>query len=107
MEKLFIIGNEKINYCKNLYFSANLDFKTIVEGLNFFFDITLLARKSQKKETFAINHRQIILSGNIISYLLNIISILKKFKNSKYLIVSITPYTFLAYVILFFFTNKI
>ena len=107
MEKLFIIGNEKINYCKNLYFSANLDFKTIVEGLNFFFDITLLARKSQKKETFAINHRQIILSGNIISYLLNIISILKKFKNSKYFIVSITPYTFFAYIILFFFSNKI
>jgi glycosyltransferase involved in cell wall biosynthesis len=107
MEKLFILGNEKINYKKNLYFSANLDFKTIVEGLKKTFDITLLARKSQKKETFEINHRQIILSGNIISYLLNIISILKKFKNSKYFIVSITPYTFFAYIILFFFSNKI
>jgi hypothetical protein len=107
VEKLFIIGNEKINYSKNLNFSANLDFKTIVEGLKSFFDVTLVARKSYKEEVFLVNHHKIILSDNIISYLLNVILILKKFKNSKYFIVSITPYTFFAYVILFFFTNKI
>jgi len=107
VEKLFIIGNEKINYSKNLNFSANLDFKTIVEGLKPFFDVTLVGRKSYKEEVFLINHNKIILSDNIISYLLNVVLILKKFKKSKYFIVSITPYTFLAYVILFFFTNKI
>ena len=108
MNKLFIIGNEKIS-CQNkkIYYSANIDFKSIIEGLSNYFQVYLLARYSLKKEIFNIKQKNIFLAKNIFSYVLNIISSLKNVKNNKYLIISITPYTFVAYLILFFFTNQI
>jgi glycosyltransferase involved in cell wall biosynthesis len=108
MKKLFIIGNEKISFQnKKIYYSENIDFKSIIEGLSKYFRVYLLARFSAKKKIFNISHKKIFLAKNIFSYALNIIISLKNFKNNKYLIISITPYTFLAYLILFFFTNKI
>jgi glycosyltransferase involved in cell wall biosynthesis len=107
MENLFIISNEKISKKKNYFYSANVDFKTIVEGLKSSFNVILIARKSTIRENFIINFKKIFLASNIFSYLLKIILCLKNVKNNKYLIVSITPYSFLAYLILFLFTNKI
>jgi glycosyltransferase involved in cell wall biosynthesis len=110
MNKLFIIGNEKISRCnKKIYYSANIDFKSIIEGLSNYFQVYLLARYSVKKEIFNINikKKKVFLAKNIFNYALNIITSLKNIKNNKYLIISITPYTFLAYLMLFFFTNQI
>ena len=108
MKNLFIIGNEKISRESNrVYYSANVDFKSITEGLSKYFRVYLLARYSVKKEVFIINQKKIFLAKNIFSYALNIILSLKNIKNNKYLIISITPYTFVAYLILFFFTNQI
>jgi hypothetical protein len=104
MKNLFIIGNEKINQTSNhVYYSANVDFKSITEGLSKYFRVYLLARYSVKNEIFSINQKKIFLAKNIFSYALNIISSLKNIKNNKYLIISITPYTFVAYILLFFF----
>jgi glycosyltransferase involved in cell wall biosynthesis len=108
MNKLFIIGNEKISCnSKKIYHSANVDFKSIIEGLSKYFQVYLLARQSINKQIFNINHNKIILANNIFSYLLNVIASLKNARNCKYLIISITPYTFVAFLILFFFSNKI
>lgn len=108
MNKLFIIGNEKIS-CqgKKIYYSANIDFKSIIEGLSNYFQVYLLVRYSFKKEIFKVNKKKIFLAKNIFSYALNVIKSLKNVKKNKYLIISITPYTFVAYLILFFFTNQI
>ena len=46
MNNLFIIGNEKISFKKNVHYSANVDFKSIVEGLSKYFTVNLLARSS-------------------------------------------------------------
>ena len=78
MKNLIIIGNEKISHSKS-FFSANIDFKTIVEGLLPLFNIRLIARLSKKKETFLINHDDIYLASNVIIYLINI---LKSFTHS-------------------------
>jgi glycosyltransferase involved in cell wall biosynthesis len=107
MQELFIISNEKISSDKDYFLSANVDFKTIIEGLKSFFNIVLIARRSTKKENFIIHFKKIFLASNIFSYLLKIILSLRNVDNKKYLIVSISPYSFLAYLILFLFTNKI
>lgn len=102
---LFIIGNERIFY-DNGFYSENIDFKTLAEGLKNNFNLKIFARKSLEEKNFLINFSNIILSVNIITYLLKILFSLKK-RNSNYLIVSITPFTFLAYLIIFLFSNKI
>jgi len=106
MKNLIIIGNEKISHSKN-FFCANIDFKTIVEGLLPLFNVRLIARFSKKKEIFFINYNNIYLARNIIFYLIYVTKTFSNIRNNKYLIISITPYTFLAYILLFFFTNKI
>lgn len=105
MKNLFIIGNEKISNNSKNFFSANIDFKTIIEGLSNSFNLKVLARKSNKKENFSVNCKNIILSENIFTYLLNIFLSLKK--KNIYLIISITPFTFLSFLILFLFTKNI
>ena len=65
MKRLFIIGNEKISQSHNNFFSANIDFKTIIEGLKLNFNLTIFARKSSEKQNFLINYKNIILSNNI------------------------------------------
>ena len=107
MENLFIISNEKISKNKNFFLSANVDFKTIIEGLKFSFNVILIARWSKIRENFIINFNKIFLFSNIFSYSLKIISSFRNIKNNKYLIVSISPYSFFAYLLLFLFTNKI
>ena len=47
------------------------------------------------------------MSNNIFFFLFNIIFSLRYKKNSTYLIISITPYTFFSYLILFLFTKNI
>jgi glycosyltransferase involved in cell wall biosynthesis len=107
MKRLFIIGNEKVSFEKKKFYSANVDFKTIVEGLSKFFKVILIARFSSNQQIFKINYNKIYLTNNIIGYILNIILSLKNFKNDKYLIISITPYTFFAFFFLQFFSNQI
>jgi len=107
MKRLYIIGNEKISYYNNVYCSENVDFKSITEGLSGYFDLHLLARRASQKRVFNIEHNKIILASNIFIYVFNIILSFRDIKKNRYLIVSITPYTFIAFLILFFFTNKI
>ena len=90
MENLYIISNEKINHNDSFFYSANKDFKTIIEGLKNNFNIKLLARKSLEKQNFRINYSNIYSSRTFLDY---IISVVFSFKNkNKYLIISITQY---------------
>jgi glycosyltransferase involved in cell wall biosynthesis len=107
MENLYIIGNERISKNNNIFYSENIDFKTIVEGLSNSFNVTLVARESFKKKNFIINYNNIFLANFCFSYLLKIIFSFNNIKKNKYLIVSISPYTFLAYLFIFLFANKI
>ncbi len=104
MENLYIISNEKISHNDSFFYSANKDFKTIIEGLKNNFNIKLLARKSLEKQNFRINYSNIYSSRTFLDY---IISVVFSFKNkNKYLIISITPYTFCAYLIILLFSEK-
>jgi glycosyltransferase involved in cell wall biosynthesis len=106
MKKLNIIMNEKIYNDEFFFYSENIDCKSIIEGLKEKFDIKLFARKTNLKKNNKLKFDNIFLSNNIFSYLLKIFLSLKK-SGSIYLIISITPYTFFAYLILFFFSKNI
>ena len=108
---LVIINNEKIskkrrNSFQNNFFCYNIDIKTIPENLSENFNVTLIARQSKEEGFHQINIEKIEASSNIFTFLF---SIFKTFKKSKisYLIISITPYTFFSYLILFLFRKKI
>lgn len=107
MNNLCIIGNEKIFFNNNHFYCANIDFKTITEGLMKSFNIKLIARKSNKNENFKINFKKVLLSSSIIDFIVFIFLEILKFKKTKFLIISITPYTFCAYVVLALFSCDI
>ena len=102
---LVIINNEKISK-EGSFFCDNIDMKSIPENLNKNFNVTLLARDSKIKRKHQINLEKINNSSNIFSFLFSIIKTFKK-KDTNYLIISITPYTFFSYILLFFFRKKI
>ena len=99
MQKLFIISNESIYENNNTFFCDNIDLKSTPEGLDKNFEVSLIARKSKAKRSHKINIKNIKIFGSIISFLNEIISSTKA-KKSSYLLISISPYTFLACILL-------
>ena len=101
-KKLFIFSNEKIYFSSNKFFCDNIDLKSTPEGLNKKYEIFLLGRKSNKKRSHQIKLKNIKIFSNIFSYLSEVIKTSKDKHDSKYLIISITPYTFLVSLFLKF-----
>ena len=93
-KKLFIFSNESISIEDNKYYCDNLDLKSTPEGLNKKFEVNLLGRKSFKKRSHEIKLKRIKVFTNIFSYLSEVKNAIKN-KDSKFLIISISPYTFL------------
>ena len=94
-KKLFIFSNENIYNHKGKFHCDNLDLKSTPEGLNKKFDINLLGRKSYKKRSHEIKVKNISIFSNIFSYISAVIKA-SKIPETKYLIISISPYTFIA-----------
>ena len=98
-KKLFIFSNESISIEENKYYCDNLDLKSTPEGLNKKFEVNLLGRKSVKKRSHEIKIKRIKVFNNIFSYLSEVKRASKNL-DSKYLIISISPYTFLISIFL-------
>ena len=93
-KKLFIFSNESISIEDNKYFCDNLDLKSTPEGLNKKFEVNLFGRKSNKKRSHEIKIKKIKVFNNIFSYLSEVKKA-SKIEDTKFLIISISPYTFL------------
>ncbi len=93
-KKLFIFTNESIFFQDEKYFCDNLDLKSSPEGLNKKFEVHLFGRKSLKKRVHEIKLKKIKIFSNIFSYLSEVAKS-TKIENTKYLVISISPYTFL------------
>jgi len=105
MEKLFIISNEAIfNYEKN-FFCDNIDLKSTPEGLSNKFKVNIIGRLSKKIRSHKINIKSTNTYSNIFSYMYGVFSSLKE-HDSKYLIISISPFTFIACILLKLFKKK-
>ena len=105
-KKLVIINKEKISKSGNSFYCDNVDLKSIPEGLNKNLKVSVIARKSNSQRFHKINLENIEIASNIFTFLF---SIFKTFKDKEinYLLISITPHTFFAYLLLFIFKKKI
>ena len=104
-KKLFIFSNESISVENEKFYCDNLDLKSTPEGLNRKFEVNLVGRKSNKKRSHEIKLKKIKVFNNIFSYLSEVKSASKN-DDSKFLIISISPYTFLISIFLKIFGQK-
>jgi glycosyltransferase involved in cell wall biosynthesis len=103
--KVFLISNESISNSRYNYFCNNKDLKTTPEGLSQKFRTVLIARASRKKKSYKINLREIKIFKNIFSYLFGVYKTFF-YKDAKYLIISLSPYTFMACILIRLFKKK-
>ena len=101
-KKLFIFTNESIFSQDEKFFCDNIDLKSSPEGLNKKFEVNLFGRKSFKKRAHEIKLRKLKIFSNIFSYLSEVIRS-TKIENTKFLIISISPYTFFVCLFLRFY----
>ena len=102
---LYLISNEKISQNDEMLFCDNLDMKSTPEGLNKYFDVKVFARKSKVNRSLRLDLKSVKIFSNIFSYVFEVIKS-SKHNNSKFLIISLTPFTFLAGISLILFGRK-
>jgi len=103
---LVVINNEKVFEDNNEFYCSNYNLKILPEGLNNYHKVKYIVRKSSKKGKHKINLQNIKIASNIIEFIYFVFATFKA-KNSKYLIISITPYTFISFLFLFLFRKRV
>jgi glycosyltransferase involved in cell wall biosynthesis len=104
---LIIVCNERVSKDeKNNFFSINADLQILPDGLSKFFDIHCIFRKLKTKGNHKFNITKIKIAPNIFFFIKNLIKTLS-LKESKYLIITITPYSFISFIILSIFKKNI
>ena len=106
MENLVVLNNEKISEKNNKFYCRNFNFKILPEGLNKFFNVQYIARKSKTTGHHELHLQNIRIASNIIQFIYYVLSTFKN-ENTKYYIITITPYTFLAFLFLALFKKKV
>jgi len=103
---IVIINNEKIFRQDEDFYCDNLGIKELPEGLEDTYQVQFIGRRSSKKGNHKIKLQNIKTGKNIFNFLFYIF---KSFnlKNTNYLIVDITPYTFFSFLLLSIFKKKI
>lgn len=104
-KKLFIFSNESILVKNNKFYCDNIDLKSTPEALNKKFEVIIFGRQSFKKRSHEIKLKKIKIFYNIFSYLFEAIKS-TTVENAKYLIISISPYTFIVSIFLKIFGKK-
>ena len=106
MDNLVVINNEKVSKENNKFYCRNYNFKILPEGFNKYFKVEYIVRKSNIKESHELALQKISVASNIIQFIYYLLSTFKN-KNTKYYIISVTPYTFIAFLFLLFFRKKV
>jgi len=104
-KKLFIFSNESILSHEGKFFCDNIDLITTPEGLNKKFEINLFGRKTKKNRSHEIKIKKTKIFSNIFSYISSVIKSTKQ-ADAKYLIISISPYTFIVSIFIRMFGKK-
>lgn len=104
-EELYIVTNESFNSENNSFFCDNIDLKSIPEELNKHCKVNIIGRKSKIKRSKEVKLSTINIFRNVFSFLIYTFNIGIK-KKANYLIISISPYTFFASVILKILNRK-
>ena len=83
MDNLVVLNNEKVSKENNEFYSRNYNFKILPEGLNKYFKVEYIVRKSKTKEHHKLNLQNVKIASNIIQFIYFVISTFKN-KNTKY-----------------------
>jgi len=102
---LTIISNESIYKDNDTYYCDNIESKSVPEGLSKSYEIVNIGRRSKICRSFKINIKSTYAASNIFSFLYSIFRTFS-IKNSNYLLISISPYTFFASLLLIIFRKK-
>mgnify|MGYP003388912241 FL=1 len=103
-KNLVIISNEKFYTRDGSFHCDNIAEKTLPNGLEKKFSIEIIARKTKIDRSHRLKTKNISLFKFLPFYLIKIFKKIKE-KNSKFLILSISPYTFFA-TLLFIFSKQ-
>ena len=106
MDNLVVLNNEKVSKKNNEFYTRNFNFKILPEGLNKYFKVKYIVRRSNTDEHHKLNLKDVRTASNIIQFIYFVISTFKN-KNTKYYIITISPYTFVASLFLFLFRKKV
>ena len=106
MKNLYIIVNEKIYVNKKLIFCENRDIKSIVNFLSLRYNVFLISRSSNYVKPFKLKKIYKILNLNLIKFFYFFLFLIGK-KNSpkKILIISITPFNFIIFILFKLFNS--
>ena len=106
MDNLVVLNNEKVSNENGKFYSRNYNFKILPEGLNEHFKVEYIVRNSNVKENHELKLEKVKCAKNIIQFIYYLFSTFK-YKNTKYYIITISPYTFIASLFLFLFKKKV
>ena len=106
MDNLIVLNNEKVSSENGKFFCRNYNFKILPEGLNEHFKVEYIVRNSNVKENHELKLEKVKCAKNIIQFIYYLFSTFKN-KNTKYYIITISPYTFIASLFLFLFKKKV
>ena len=105
VKKLFIHTNESYYGNNGSYYCDNIDLKSIPEELSKYVEVNVVARRSNIQRTKLVKNFKIQAANNILLFLYFVFNSAKD-NNSEHLIISVSPYTFLASLILKMFNKK-
>ena len=105
-KNIIIVNNEKCSEKNGLLYCQNLEIKSMGMGLSNKYNLKFLLRKADVQPVYKIDKFDVKLSSNIFSFIKNLIFTINKEK-SEYLIISVTPYTLYAFIILFILRKKV
>jgi len=102
-ENLVIISNERASQDSKFSFSCiNADLQILPDGLTKYFNVFCIFRKLKLTGNHKIIKAKVSVASNLFKFIFNIFKTLKM-KNITYLLVTITTYSFAAFLLLFFF----
>jgi glycosyltransferase involved in cell wall biosynthesis len=105
-KNLVIINNEKCIKKGDNFYCENIEISSITNLLSKTLNIKLILRESAVNPIHKISNSKVITSSNIFIFIKNIVNSVIR-DNAKYLIISVTPYTFISFLFLLLFKKKI
>ncbi len=104
-KNLVIISNERFNAKENIFYCDNIAEKTLPNGLEKNFSVEIIGRKTNIERSHKLKIKKINLFSFLPFYLFKVFQKIKENK-SKFLILSISPYTFFASLLFIFSKQK-
>jgi glycosyltransferase involved in cell wall biosynthesis len=104
-KSLVIINNEKCIKVGSHFFCENIEISSLSKSLSIFFNVSLFLRRGNIRPVHKIFLKSIYIYNNFFSFFSLLRNIFKK--KTNFLIISITPFTFISYLFLMFFSRPI